>query len=178
MGGWPAGFFIELGLAPGNRIAIQLPNAIEAPLALLAAWHAGRTVCAIRCSATPKTASEPRALIGVGEVARLREVAAEAISVAFVLGFGRHLPDGVIDLDAAATQQADATPVEGRRLEGSALVTFTGRAGAPLLRCSPPSELLAQGVMTVMALNRRDVILLHPSGWPRPPGAVPGDGLA
>ncbi len=35
-----AGFLIELGLAPGDRIAVELPNTVETPLMLLAAWRA------------------------------------------------------------------------------------------------------------------------------------------
>ena len=32
-----AAFFVELGLQPGDRVVLQLPNFIEAPLALLGA---------------------------------------------------------------------------------------------------------------------------------------------
>jgi non-ribosomal peptide synthetase component E (peptide arylation enzyme) len=36
--------FIELGLAPGDRIAVQLSNSTEQPLTVLVAWRAGLTV--------------------------------------------------------------------------------------------------------------------------------------
>jgi acyl-CoA synthetase (AMP-forming)/AMP-acid ligase II len=42
-----ASFFIELGLEPGDRIAVQLPNLVLQPLTLLAAWRAGLTVAAL-----------------------------------------------------------------------------------------------------------------------------------
>src|SRR4029079_13171948 len=38
-----AAFFIDLGLKPGDRLAIQLPNIAEQVLSLLAAWRAGLT---------------------------------------------------------------------------------------------------------------------------------------
>ncbi len=41
-----ASFFIELGLEPGDKIAVQLPNLALQPLTLLAAWRAGLTVAA------------------------------------------------------------------------------------------------------------------------------------
>ncbi len=37
-------FFVELGLEPGDRIAVQLPNLALQPLTMLAAWRAGLTV--------------------------------------------------------------------------------------------------------------------------------------
>ena len=42
-----AQFFIELGLLPGDIVAMQLPNLAHAPLTLLAAWRAGLTVAAL-----------------------------------------------------------------------------------------------------------------------------------
>lgn len=42
-----AAVFTDLGLAPGDRIVLQLPNFVEAPLALLGAWRAGLTVAAV-----------------------------------------------------------------------------------------------------------------------------------
>ena len=42
-----ARFFAELGLLPGDIIAVQLPNTALSPLTLLGAWRAGLTVAAL-----------------------------------------------------------------------------------------------------------------------------------
>ena len=168
-----AAVFTDLGLAPGDRIVLQLPNFVEAPLALLGAWRAGLTVAAVpmlwRASEIARVcdAVEPKALVGVSRFAgdspaeRLHGVAATRMSVRFVLGFGSDLPDGVVSLDTAM----GACPVsdfEPRHHAGPSLITFTARAGkalVPLFR--QEDEILAQGAMAVLslALDRSDTIL-------------------
>jgi acyl-CoA synthetase (AMP-forming)/AMP-acid ligase II len=92
----------------------------------------------------------------------LRDVAATRLSVRFVLGFGRDLPDGVTSLDEAI----QAGPLHGMPAlytqSGASLITFTARAGdslVPLFRHE--DEILAQGAMAVLSLvlDRSDVIL-------------------
>lgn len=168
-----AAVFVTLGLKPGDRIVVQLPNTIEAPLTLLAAWRAGLTVATVPmlwCAneiARVCDAIEPHALLGVSHFGgdtpaeTLRDVAATRLSVRFVLGFGRDLPDGVVSLDEAMSAEDDGN-LEPRRHSGPALITFTARAGAPLVPLfRQEDEILAQGAMAVMALalDRSDVIL-------------------
>jgi non-ribosomal peptide synthetase component E (peptide arylation enzyme) len=170
-----AAFLIELGLLPGDVVAVQLPNMALSPLTMLAAWRAGLTVAALpllwRGYEIGKACEEiaPKALIGVsrcgnenhGEI--LCGIAADQLSVRFVLGFGPDLPDGVVSLDDVIEGACKgARPVEARRCEGPSLVTFTARRGVPLLPVLRNEyELLAQGAMTVLALDldTRDVIL-------------------
>ncbi|MGC2410569.1 MAG: hypothetical protein WA441_11395 [Methyloceanibacter sp.] len=87
---------------------------------------------------------KPRAFISVGGFAgespieSLCEIAATALSVRFVLGFGpSSLRDGVTSLDEAphALQSGAASPARGAS-RGPALITFTARAGVPCSRCS------------------------------------------
>jgi acyl-CoA synthetase (AMP-forming)/AMP-acid ligase II len=168
-----ASFFVDLGLAPGDRVVLQLPNLIEAPLILLGAWRAGLTAATVPMLwkateiARVCDALEPQALIGVSHFAGespaelLRDVAATRLSVRFVLGFGPDLPDGVGSLDEVldAPRDGDATP---RRSAGPALITFTARPGAPLVPVFRyEDEILAQGAMAVLSLSldRTDVIL-------------------
>src|SRR6185312_42299 len=70
---------------------------------------------------------------------------------------------GVVSLDEVIEgARKGARPVEGRRCDGPSLVTFTARRGVPLLPVlRNEDELLAQGAMTVLALDldTRDVIL-------------------
>jgi non-ribosomal peptide synthetase component E (peptide arylation enzyme) len=170
-----AAFFIELGLLPGDVVAVQLPNQALSPLTMLAAWRAGLTVAALpmlwRGYEIGKACEEtgPKALIGVSRCAgenhaeSLRAIAADQLSVRFVLGFGPDLPDGVASLDEVIEDaRKGSRPVEAQRCDGPPLVTFTARRGHPLLPVlRNEDELLAQGAMTVLALDldTRDVIL-------------------
>ena len=170
-----ASYFIDIGLAPGDRIAVQLPNVWEHALVLLAAWRAGLTVVALpmlwRGAEIAKVCAEdaPLALIGVaafeGEARAedLCRIAVSEIAVRFVLGFGAGLPDGVTPLDEVIEAGLGGmhAPVS-RAMPRPALVTFTARAGQPFLPVFRTEDaLLAQGAMTVMALglDRGDVIL-------------------
>ena len=64
---------------------------------------------------------------------RLRDIAATRLSIRFVLGFGHDLPDGVGSLDAAMGT-GRAQDVHAQRIRsGSSLITFTARAGEPLV---------------------------------------------
>jgi non-ribosomal peptide synthetase component E (peptide arylation enzyme) len=168
--------FIELGLKPGDRIAIQLPNVALQSITILAAWRAGLTVLMLpmlwrRLEIESVCALlAPKALLGACGVAdenqaeTLCTIAASHLSVRFVLGFGSELPDGVTSLDEAleAGLRGDAGPVKAAGLAGPAMITFTARAGAPLVPVfRHEDDLLAQGAMTVLALSltSRDTIL-------------------
>ena len=169
-----ASFFTELGLEPGDKIAVQLPNLALQPLTLLGAWRAGLSVAVLpmlwrgyeigkMCEAI-----EPKALIGVSSFGGARpaeelcRVAAPHLFVRFVLGFGEDLPDGVVSLDDALLARPGMRPLDAPLRKGPALITFTARSGAPLIPVyRSEDELLAQGAMTVLALSldSRDVIL-------------------
>jgi acyl-CoA synthetase (AMP-forming)/AMP-acid ligase II len=171
-----AALFIELGLIPGDTIAVQLPNLALSPLTLLGAWRAGLSVAMLPMlwrEHEIRMACEtvgPKALIGVahwdGEPSaeRLCDVAADQLSVRFVLGFGEALPDGVGCLDEVLAA-GEPAPIPEQALDtprGPAMISFTARAGLPLVPLIRSEEqLLAQGAMTVLALalDRRDVIL-------------------
>ena len=172
-----AGVFASLGLAPGDRIAVQLANTALAPLTLLAAWRAGLTVIALPFLwrryevATIAADLKPQVLLGAGSfdgfsIAHgLREVAAKEMSVRFVLGFGADLPDGVAPLDALLDlKRSVVTPAEPRDLPGAALVTFTARAGAAFVPLAyTEDELLAHGTSAAQTLSLdRDETILNP----------------
>ncbi len=165
--------FGGLGLRPGDRIAMQLPNRVEQPLAMLAAWRAGLTVCALpmlwrRLEIAEIVAQlKPKALLGVdifaeeSPVQSLCEIAAEA-SIPLVLGFGAELPITVTSLDAALDAKIAVVLDPAPQGDAPLLITFAARSDAalvPVFRAE--RELLAQGAMTVMALklDRSDVIL-------------------
>jgi mycobactin salicyl-AMP ligase len=169
-----ASFFVEIGLEPGDKIAVQLPNLALQPLTLLGAWRAGLSVAVLpmlwrgyeigkMCEAI-----EPKALIGVSSFGgahpaeELCRVAAPHLFVRFVLSFGQDLPDGVFSLDDAILTRPGVRPVDAPQRKAPALITFTARRGMPLIPVyRSEDELLAQGAMTVLALSldSRDVIL-------------------
>jgi non-ribosomal peptide synthetase component E (peptide arylation enzyme) len=120
-----AACFVELGLLPGDTVAMQLPNLAIAPLTLLAAWRAGLAVPALPmlwreheigmvCEAVA-----PKALIGVSHfegdncAERLCATAATQLSVRFLLGFGADLPDGDASLGSALAARAIPVPSSG-----------------------------------------------------------------
>jgi non-ribosomal peptide synthetase component E (peptide arylation enzyme) len=184
-----ARFFIEIGLGPGDRVIMQLPNFVEAPLALLGAWRAGLTVAPVpmlwRAHEIARACDtlEAKTLIGVAEFAgerpaeMLRDVAATRISVRFVLGFGTNLPDGVASLEEAIADGPHG-PIDAPAPSGPSLITFTARAGQPLVPLfRTEDEVLAQGAMAVLALalDRGDVLL---NAYPLTGPAGLGLGLA
>jgi mycobactin salicyl-AMP ligase len=170
-----AQFFIALGLKPGDRMAIQLPNIAEQALTILAAWRAGLTALMLpmlwRRTEIGRVVKllEPKALLGVGRFGgenvseTLCEIAVTQLSVRYVFGFGARLADGVTALDEALLDRSGVMEqVAARERDGPALITFTARAGEPLLSVfRNEDELLAQGAMTVLALalTTSDVIL-------------------
>jgi acyl-CoA synthetase (AMP-forming)/AMP-acid ligase II len=169
-----ASFFVEIGLEPGDRIVVQLPNLALHPLTLLAAWRAGLAVAVLpmlwRGYEVGKVCEmlEPKALIGVSTFAaampaeELCCVAGPHVSVRFVLAFGQDLPDGVASLHDAILARPGAKPLLPRQRQSPALITFTARAREAFISVyRSEEELLAQGAMTVLALSldSRDVIL-------------------
>jgi non-ribosomal peptide synthetase component E (peptide arylation enzyme) len=170
-----AGFFIELGLKPGDRIAIQLPNIAEQVLSLLAAWRAGLSAVMLpmlwrrREIGIAADLLEPKALLGVGQFAggymseMLCDVAVTQLSIRYVLGFGEHLADGVTSLDEVL-EANNIAPVQTPPRETPALVSFTARVGAPLSPLFRDEDtLIAQGRMSALALGLQSYdVLLSP----------------
>jgi acyl-CoA synthetase (AMP-forming)/AMP-acid ligase II len=169
-----AAFFAGRDLSPGDVIAVQLPNFAFSPLTLLGAWRAGLSVALLpllwRGHEIGRASAEigAKALVGVScfgdetPIETLSAVAAAQSSIRFVLGFGPHLPDGIGSLDEAINGGREVRQVEAPARTGPAMITFTARAGSPLVTVArSEEELLAQGAMTVLALDLdgSDVIL-------------------
>jgi mycobactin salicyl-AMP ligase len=170
-----AACFIDLGLKPGDRIAIQLPNIAEQVLSLLAAWRAGLTAVMLpmlwrrREIGIAADLLEPKALLGVGQFAggymseMLCDVAVTQLSIRYVLGFGDNLADGVASLDELL-QANNPPPVQVAARETPSLVTFTARVGTPLAPLFREEDtLIAQGRMSAQALSLQSYdVLLNP----------------
>ncbi|MCJ7597037.1 MAG: acyl--CoA ligase [Methyloceanibacter sp.] len=169
-----AAFFVDLGLKPGDKIAIQLPNIAEQVLSVLAAWRAGLTAVMLpmlwrrREIGIAADLLEPKALLGVGQFAgghmseMLCDIAVAQLSIRYVLGFGDNLADGVTSLDEVLQTNDHAPPPQASTRGAASLVTFTARVGAPIAPLFRDEDsLLAQGRMTALALSLQayDVVL-------------------
>lgn len=115
--------FSELGLEPGDLIAIQLPQIIEAPIAALAAQRSGLVACLLphhwgtREIRRALDRIAPRAILAArspvaAEQSRLdglRDVAAALPSIRFVMALGDDVPDGIIPLGTFAADSRKKT---------------------------------------------------------------------
>lgn len=163
----------ELGLQRGARVALHLPNTVEAVLALLAVQRVGLTPVLLplawpspNCIAA-LTAVNPKALItadariGTERLCdRALQFAVDTFSIRFICGFGRDLPDGIVPLDGAFDESADERTIT-HDADGSALMTFAdgAREFSPTERTA--AELLVAGLAVVVEteLPRSAVIL-------------------
>lgn len=128
--------FLDAGLPPGSIVAIQLPNTVEFPIALLAVLRAGMTVALLpqlwRQSelTAALTLIGARALVGIGRIELVdhgdlaMNAAAEVFSIRHVFGFGKYLPDGMTQLDIAAHGSAEFDPKPNLDPRQPAIVTF------------------------------------------------------
>jgi acyl-CoA synthetase (AMP-forming)/AMP-acid ligase II len=126
-----------LGLVPGERVLILLPNCVEAPVALAGCLMAGLTP-ALLSMADPlesqRIAAErvqAVAIITTGKVDDLRpgeiarQIAARVMTIRVVAGFGFDLPDGIIPLDGWSEQDLDTNPNRpARQQDDEALIVF------------------------------------------------------
>lgn len=128
--------FLDAGLPAGSIVAFQLPNTVEFPIALLAALRAGMTVALLpqlwRQSelTAALTRIGARALVGIGRIELVdhgdlsMNAAAEVFSIRHVFGFGKHLPDGMTQLDIAAHGDEKFVPPAKSDPRQPAVVTF------------------------------------------------------
>lgn len=124
-----ARFFAGLGLAPGAPVAICLPAGSEALLTVLSLERAGLTPCLLPIAWTRDDLA--RAIEATGCVAvvtqshvgalkpaeTFRDIAMAYFGVRFVMAFGPHPPDGVLDLDRVIV---DEQPVFAGRSDKAA----------------------------------------------------------
>ena len=154
--------FIDAGLPPGSILAIQLPNIVEFPIALLAAIRAGMTVALLpqlwRQSelANALTRVGARALVSLGRIELVdhgdlaMNAAAEVFSVRQVFGFGTNLPDGMTQLDIAAHASAEFDFPHKLDSRQPAIVTFDVTADG---LCAVPRnhiQLIAGGLAVML----------------------------
>ena len=124
--------FERLGLEAGDLLAIQLPQIVEAPVAIVAAARAGLMVCLLpphwgrreMLSALGPVA--PRAVLSWGAPERegparleaLREIALALPSIRFLLAIGEDVPDGIVPLGAFALDAQRRARRNGTQAQG------------------------------------------------------------
>jgi AMP-binding enzyme len=155
-----------LALPADSIVALQMPNTVEAVVALLGIVRAGLVAAPLpllwRTAESSAALGEigARALICAGRVAGVDhgdiavQIAAETFSIRFVLGFGGDPPDGVVPLDDIFAE-AEAAPLRlpqrgGNPADHVAVVTFdtTPDRRAPVARSH--TELLVGGLAAVL----------------------------
>ncbi|MBN8534955.1 MAG: AMP-binding protein [Rhizobiales bacterium] len=133
-----AGQIETLGLEPGNRALILMPNIVEAAIAVVGCMTAGVTPALAPIEESVETLRIAAERIGASAIitnarcedirpAELaRQIAARVISIRCVAGFGHGLPEGVIPLDGWSEQDIDPNPNRPvRRQDQEGLVTFS-----------------------------------------------------
>ena len=172
-----ANSFIHNGLAPGDRVVIQLPNVWESPLAIIAAWRAKLVPCVFpllwrRQEIDAAMALlQPRAVITISTFAGhayaevMREAAVEQLSIRFILGIDFSTPDGVSRLtdwlinEDAAPPRALLNAAEAADEPGVITWSTSPLSGAPLLQSAEGLRLLGQAQVDALRHNAQDVML-------------------
>jgi hypothetical protein len=155
-----------LGLPEQAIVAIQLPNTVEAVLALLAVLRAGLLAVQVpmlwRRSDLVGALREigPRALITTTRLGNERpadtmcEVAAELFTLGFPCAFGTDVPDGVVPLDIDAHMHGDGpdplAPARSLSAENFAIATFDAARHGPGAIARTHSQLLSAGLAVLM----------------------------
>ncbi|WP_141703520.1 class I adenylate-forming enzyme family protein, partial [Methylobrevis pamukkalensis] len=157
-----AAFLAGLGLKPDTVLGIHLPNVAEAQIVVLAALRAGLVIVPLPLHWTDREITRAveqagiRAIVTASRVERavtgerIRDIAAEAFSIRFVLGFGDGLADGLIDLAEVMAELDALGPApeltrRGNPADHVAMVSFSRRDGRLVAVPLTHNHLLAIG---------------------------------
>lgn len=160
-------YLAGLGLEPGARLGICLPNGSEAAMSILAAGDAGLTPCLLDVTADAGElsnaieAADIRAIItqtrfGPERLAeKLCFVAAGFFRLRFLLAFGPEVPDGVVDLDPILLEpRRERQPVRSVSQEPG-LVSFSRDSSGKLAYFRSYRSLIAAAAPIVRAARLR-----------------------
>ncbi|MBN8957578.1 MAG: acyl--CoA ligase [Rhizobiales bacterium] len=171
----------RLGLPPRAVVALQLPNTVEAVIALLAVLRAGFVAAPLPLlwrraeGAVAMTQVSARALITCGRIgetdhgAIALQIAADTFSVRYVCGFGT-ASDGVVPLDdifSQADEESEDAENSSSQDAAIAVVTFDTATGSAAARGH--TALLVGGLTTVLeadlSRNARIINTMLPSSF-------------
>jgi hypothetical protein len=155
-----AASFQMAGIPPGSIVAMQLPNTVESPLAMLAAFRAGLTVALVpqlwreaeltealnRISARAiLTMSE---IDGIAHAGIAMNAAAGAFSVRHVFGFGVDVPDGITPLEMEP--DAPAPELKAARAPDIPIITFDVTSEGPRIVPRNHLQVIAGGLAVLL----------------------------
>lgn len=157
---------IVLGLAPGDRVIVIMPNLVEAMVTLLAVCRAGGVVVTLPVFADLETVTAAALLTdatglvtmagfaGLRPAEMARSVAAAAMSMRFVACHGRSAPEGVVALDMLSAEDvADVELPLAPEGTDDALITLDVWHKSPRALCRSHEQLIAEAA-SAAALSR------------------------
>jgi acyl-CoA synthetase (AMP-forming)/AMP-acid ligase II len=170
---------LTLGLQRGERVLLLLPNSVESYISVLACHYAGAVpaiapidetvdvlrACAERCEAAVVLTCARVGEMALGEKARL--VAAKALCVRGIAGFGLNLVDGIVSLEGWSDEDIDPLPEIVRDQSDDALITFAKEAEGVVAMIRTEGQLIAEALAlhSVLRLDgRRGLISLMQPG--------------
>jgi len=169
----------SLGVNPGDRVLILLPNCVEHFLAVLACRLMGAVpaigpidetpdylrACAERIQAAVVLTCARVGDMALGEKARL--VAARALCVRGIAGFGFDLVEGIVSLEGWSEEDVDPLPDLTCHQGDDALITFSRVADGPLAALRTEGQVIAEALalFSVLRLDgRRGLVSLMQPG--------------
>jgi AMP-binding enzyme len=168
-----------LGVRPGEHVLILLPNMVETQISLLACHLAGAipAIAAVDERAEVLRAAAERCgavlIITTGRVGDLplsekaRQVAAKALCVRGIAGFGLGLPEGIASLEGWSEEDVVELHESDRHQSQHGLITFAREGGglSAFLRTEGQMVAEALALSSVLRLDgRRGLIsLMHPA---------------
>lgn len=171
--------FRTLGVQPGDRLLILLPNCVEHFLAVLACRLIGVVpaigpidesadylrACAERIEAAVIVTCGRVGDMALGEKARL--VAARALCVRGIAGFGFDLVEGIVSLEGWSEEDVDPIPDLTCHQGDDALITFARDADGPVAALRSEGQVIAEALalFSVLRLDgRRGLVSLMQPG--------------
>lgn len=160
---------LTLGLQRGERVLILLPNCVESYISVLACHMAGAVpaiapidetpdilrACAERCEAAVVLTCARVGDMALGEKARL--VAAKALCVRGIAGFGFGLVDGIVSLEGWSEEDVDPLDDLARDQTDDALITFSREPEGVVALVRTQGQLIAEALAlhSVLRLDGR-----------------------
>lgn len=170
-----------LGLVPGNRALILMPNIVEAAIAVVGCMSAGITPALAPIEESVETLRIAAERIGASAIitnARCedirpadlaRQIAARAVSIRCVAGFGPGLPEGVIPLDGWSEQDVEPNPNRpSRQQDQEGLITFSNGPHGLVAHIRSEAQVIADALAIAtrhkLARDCALVSTMHPAG--------------
>lgn len=156
----------QLGVQPGDRVALVLPNCPQFVMSYLAAVRLGATAVPVNPLLTPDEAgyiiqdAEARAVVALEQTAPLAAAAATPCVEHLIIS-GERLPEGAVDFSALMAADPEGLPEPGGGDDLAALMYTSGTTGRPKGAQLSHSNLVCNALAAVEAvrMTKQDVFL-------------------